>query len=76
MFTAYVDNIGCIGSYATKTAAIRAIRETVRNSGRAEPHGFVEDSKGNIIAEIGRQHNHNNKEQERSKISSRKPTKS
>lgn len=50
---AYVDNIGRIGQYATKTQAIAAVRETIKNSARADKHGYVLDANGEIIWEVG-----------------------
>lgn len=50
---AYVDNIGRIGQYATKTQAIAAVRETIKNSARADKHGYVMDANGEMIWEVG-----------------------
>ena len=54
LYYAYVDNIGYIGDYDSKQAAIDAINETIASSSRAGPHGFVfyDD---HIVAEIGSQ---------------------
>jgi len=57
LYQAYVDNIGYIGDYTSKQAAIGAVKQTIAASGRADPHGFVLNSSGNLVAEIGDQPN-------------------
>ena len=55
MYEAIVGNIGTIGDYPTKDAALAAIKETIANSGRADPYGYVIDTAGELVAEYGLQ---------------------
>jgi hypothetical protein len=51
MFALVVDNIGKVGEYASCAEAIAHGRQTVRLSGRADPHFMVIDEAGNIAYE-------------------------
>ena len=52
MFDAYVDNIGCLGTFKVYEEAEAAVLDTIANSARADRHGFIiyEDD---IIFEVG-----------------------
>ena len=55
LYEGHVDNIGRIGVYRSKAAAVKAVRATIRNSARADNHGYVLRDDGELVVEVGHQ---------------------
>ena len=51
-FSAYVDNIGQIDTFSTLEEAKKAVKETIEQSGRADPHGYVMEGE-EVVWEVG-----------------------